>query len=462
MKKWKIDIKRAWVYIFLLFMLLLPLQMIAKSLFLTIIIFILVIFLCLKFNIPKFPLFLFIFTFITRLVVVFLIDTPPISDFEYLYEASQDIINNDYSFTNSNYFQTWAYQVGFAWVQSLFLRIVNSITFLKIINCLVSAFTTILIYLISKEFVSEKSSKVSSIIYALLPFTITYVTVLSNQYLSSLLICFALYIIISNKIKFSDTKKYLISAILLAMADVIRPESIIPLFSIVLFLLLTINKANLKNNLKNILVTVGTYFCVTLIISSVFQVTGLAPNGLKNNDPYWKFVCGFNHETEGRYATEHVDTIGNFAAEKEIIKNQILVSPLKLTSLFLNKIDGFWLSTTLDWTFLHLYGKYIILPFGSIYIDDLVDFLCMLNNYMMYILYILMIIGIYKYIKKKDYNKNILLLLNQVFVTFGVYLLIEVQPRYLYYIQIIVVILASVGIEEILNYLKRNKRLKIR
>lgn len=461
MKKRKVDIKNVWVYIFLLFMLLLPLQMIAKSLLLTIIIFTLVIFLCFRFNIPKFPLLLFIFTFITRLVVVFVVDTPPVSDFSILYDASQGIINKDYSFLNSSYFQTWSYQIGFVWVQSLLLRIVNSVTFLQIINCLLSTLTTMLIYLISKEFVSEKSSKVSSVIYAFLPFTLTYVTVLTNQHLSSLLICLSLYVIISNKIKLSDTKKYIISAILLAIANVIRPESIIPLFSIVLFLLLTMNKINFKKNLKNILVTVGTYFCLTLLISSVFQITGLAPEGLKNNDPYWKFVCGFNYESGGRYAAEHVGTIGNFVAEKEIIKKQILVSPLKLTKLFLNKIDVFWLRTTLDWSFHHFYGKYIILPFGSIYINNLVNLLSMINNYMMNILYILMIIGVYKYIKKKNYNKNILLLINQVFVTFGVYLLIEVQPRYLYYIQIIVTILASFGIEEILNYLK-GKKVKIK
>ena len=54
---------------------------------------------------------------------------------------------------------------------------------------------------------------------------------------------------------------------------------------------------------------------------------------------------------------------------------------------------------------------------------------------------------------------KILILINQVFVTLGVYMLIEVQPRYVYFIQITTVILMGIGIEYICENYKKYRRL---
>lgn len=459
-KNIKFDIRKIWVYIFLLFMLILPFNFISKYLLISILLFGVIIYFSRKINISKFPFFLFLFSFLIRLAVVFIIKTPPESDFLVLYNASKNVLSNNYSFLNDTYFSLWTYQVGFVYVQSLFLMICDSLVFLKVINCVISSALTVLIYLISLEFVNNESSKASSILYVILPFAFSYVTVLTNQHLSSLLIYFAIYIIISKRFKISETRKYILAAVLMVIANVIRPESIIPIFSIILFLLLTISKKNVRENIKNILALVGTYFCLTIFISSIFSVTNLAPGGLKNNDPYWKFVLGFNHETGGKYSSDDYAVINNHEASKQLIKERIFTSPVRLIKLFNNKVKTFWLYDTLSWSFNFIYDKCIILGDYVIYISTLVNILESINNNMMYIVYILLIIGVYRYIQKKNYNKYILILINQMFVTFGVYLLIEVQPRYSYHIQITAFILASLGIEVITNYLSKNKKKK--
>ena len=46
---------------------------------------------------------------------------------------------------------------------------------------------------------------------------------------------------------------------------------------------------------------------------------------------------------------------------------------------------------------------------------------------------------------KKNADPALLLILNQIFVTFGVYLIIEIQVRYIYFVQISVLIAAATG-----------------
>ncbi|MBE6153707.1 MAG: hypothetical protein E7166_05740 [Firmicutes bacterium] len=115
--------------------------------------------------------------------------------------ASRSLLGGDTSFNNSTYFNLWAYQIGFVTYQTLLLKICNSVFFLKIVNCIISSSICVLIYLISKEFVKEKSAQIVSIIYSFLVFTISYTSVLSNQHISTFLIYLSLYILIAKKLK---------------------------------------------------------------------------------------------------------------------------------------------------------------------------------------------------------------------------------------------------------------------
>ena len=73
-------------------------------------------------------------------------------------------------------------------------------------------------------------------------------------------------------------------------------------------------------------------------------------------------------------------------------------------------------------------------------------------------MYILLLIGIVAYIKKENRSNNVLSILSQVFVTFSVFLLVEVQARYIFHIQLSIFILAALGIDFLGDLLKDSKK----
>ena len=436
-----------WVYLFLLIFSVVPIIFVKIELPLVIILLVFLMWLNNKLKITKFPLILFIFSLLLRITIVLLVDTPPVSDFEVLYNASKSINIHDFSFNNTSYFYYWAYQIGFVFIQSLFLKIINSIMFLKIINCFVTSGICVLTYYISKEFIREKYARVVATFYTVMIFPLTYVTVLTNQHLSTLFIYLALYFLISKKGRISDFKKYLLSGVLISLGNIIRPEGIITIFSIVLYLLFVLKKENLKNTIKNILTLVSSYYLVFIICSNLFIISGIGPYGLSNNAPYWKFVLGFNYDTVGQYSDSDAYVLGNKDEAYNLIKSRVLDKPLKLVKLFFKKSDIFWNRSTLNWTFYDFYDNNIFIFGRSYKVIEITNKLNKYNENSLLVMYILMIIGIFNYINKKEWNKKVLLLINQVFITFGVYLLIEIQTRYAYFIEISTVMLMGLGIE---------------
>ena len=443
--------EKVWIYIFLVLFALVPIISIDKSIFFSILFFLLILFFIKKIKIKKFPLFLFLVSLFARIVICLTIDTQPVSDFAVLLNAARSINLGDYTFNNSVYFGTWAYQIGFTFFQSLLLKIVDNILIIKIFDCFITAGICLLIYYISREFMREKIARIVSIIYSFMIFPLTYVTVITNQHLSSFLIYLAIFILITDKLKIKETYKYIIVGILISFGNIIRPEGIITIMAIIIYLLVTIKKDTIKNVIKNIIALLFSYYIIFFVCSSLFILSGIGPNGLKNNAPYWKFVLGFNHETAGGYCEADTYVIGNKEYAYDLIKKRISVNPVKTGILFVKKINNFWNKSTLDWTFSDYYKN-----------NNTKIIISKLNNYnekCVFIMYILMIIGIFNYIKKKNWNKKIILLINQVFITFGVYLLIEIQPRYAYFIQISTVILMGFGIEYLSIKLNSKKNL---
>lgn len=448
------NIKNLWVLLFLAFFISVPLSLLPEGSFVAIVLFAAVLLLINKFDIKHFSLFLFILALMVRICVVIMVPTPPISDFEVLFEASQQMVAGRNDYLNNSYFHSWAYQIGFVFFQSVFLRVWNNVMILKILNCFFSAATCVLVYKIAYEFTSKKAAQCAALIYSFLPFPLLYITILSNQFASSFFIYFGFYILISKKIKWKEHIKYSIFAALLAFANVLRPESIIPLFATVLFLLINSKKDNIKRNLINVIILITVYYSVFNLINHLFVVSGLSPLGLVNNDPLWKFVAGFNHATHGQYSNDDLVLLQTMS-EMELIKSRLFVPVSELIELFNNKIKVFWCGESVSWAFSDFYQEGLPFFGTALRITDDVTIAERVSKWAMIISYLLVVLGIVKCFKTRNVNSDILLIVNQIFVTFGVYLLIEVQPRYIYHIQISVLIIAAVGIGVIIDSTKK-------
>lgn len=449
-------IAKWWSYIFLLFFFCIPLQLVSAPLAWAVLYFGIGIMLVKKTPVSSFPVVLFLLALVSRVFVVSVLKTPPESDFEMMYQASLGICKGDFSFLETDYFRLWPYQTGFVYFQSILLRIWNNILILKLFNCLMAAGTVVLVYLIALEFCDKNAASLASLLYCFLPYPLFFVSVLSNQFASSFLIYLGLYLLITDRISMHTHIRHAVFALLLVLSNILRPEGLVPLVALTLYLLITANKSNLRQNIVNLALVLGIYFAASKLISALFAATGLSPLGLSKSDPLWKFVLGLNHETGGTYAVGDEPLLGNREAELRIIKERLAAPVSAHWALLREKIETFWGKYPLSWSFNYCMSTGIPMFGRSLYIADDMENMHQFTKHIMTAMYWLAGGGTFLYMRQKKGDHKILLIVNQVFVTFGVYLLIEVQARYSYYVQPCIFILAALAFS-ILNR-KREKQ----
>jgi len=411
-----------------------------------------------KTKIKNFALFLFIYSFIVRIITVILLKTPIESDFKILYDASIKLLNGDLSFNELPYFKLWGYQIGQVVYQAGLLRICNNVIFLKIINCLISSGTVVLVYLICKELFKEKTSRAVSLLYSLFLFPILFNSVLSNQILSTFLTYLAIYILFAKKFdNWHVFVRHIIVGLLFGLANIIRPEGIVILATIIIFYILTLKKKQLKETLKKVCSILFSYYTVTTLASLVLIITNISPIGLKNNDPLWKFVLGFNHETVGMYSTNDEYASGDKKIEIQLIKERTIESVEKVPILFVKKVRNFWFTSDIYWSNNYLEQEEINILGFKFNGSSVNEILNKYNKYIYYFMYICMFVGIYKTRKddKRDLSKFLTIL---VCAYIGVYLLIEIMPRYAYLPQVALFILSGYGIEYLLKLLEVKRK----
>lgn len=202
----------------------------------------------------------------------------------------------------------------------------------------------------------------------------------------------------------------------------------------------------IKKTLVGICIVCLTYFAITLTVSFIIQVTNINHNGLKNNNPLWKFVCGSDYETGGCYSIRGEAVFGNIEQEKTfIIQNYKSLNLKTMLKFFVGKIRNFWtISEGYYWAFADSWvdGRFI-------------------DKYVLYdlsiytFIFISTLISIFTGIREKRNGKTLLVLI--LLVNFAVYLLIEIQVRYSYTVKIIMFILATDGINQLLLLIKSYK-----
>ena len=383
---------------------------------------------------------LFLFSFFLRLLVVLCIHTDIVSDFGLMYKASLELVSGTRDYLNNVYFLTWAYQMGHVVYQALLLSMFESVTFLKIVNALVTSLIVVFVYLLGREVGGEKGSRIASVLYAIFPFPLFLNTVLTNQHLPMLLILIAIYLGFRLNEKKLQIPLCIGIGLLLSLSNILRTETIVIIGAIVVLGGYLFQKDSFRFIAIRLGILLLTYFLSFQLASFCLVQTGISPNGLQNGNPTWKFVEGFNYDTDGMYSKED----SSLYATDPVLSKQVLKERLreveKMPLLFLKKIYIQWFRSDLSWTFNT--GEYPVLFSISNFI-----------NQMVIVLFHGLALSSLLFLKKKNYLQ-ILLTITIVFYV-GTYLLIEVMPRYAYSVQILEAILASVTISKLL---KREER----
>lgn len=392
----------------------------------------------------KIIIFLFLFAFVIRIGVILWIDTPVISDFKTMLDASKELVNGTDAYKSTPYFICWGYQMGHVIYQAILLNIINSITFLKIVNAIVTSSTVIMIYLIGKELSTTKAAIIISIIYSIFLFPLLLNTVLTNQLLPMLLILIAIYLWMKKK---KENKLMpVIIGILLGISNMLRSETIVIIIAFVLYtIFLMIKKENRKALIINLCLIIISYFTLTTATSFVLKATDISSSGLENKNSSWKFLEGLNVETRGQYS--EYDAVKYSYDKKKTtkeLKKRIQEEWQQYPLLFAKKTKILWLNSDLSWSLGHIENQEDLKLYEGI------------NQIFIYFFVIMSLLSAIT-LFKKTYKKEQILILLILFIYFGVYLFIEVMPRYAYSLQIFEALLASITLGYILDNKKISK-----
>ena len=396
-----------------------------------------------KVKIKRFMMFLILFSLVTKIVCVLILKTPILVDYWIMYEASQNMINGDYSFVNKLYFLTWGYQLFHVFYEAFVLGFMNDILVLKILNCIYSTVITIMIYLITRKITSENTARIVSLLYSIAIYPLYLNSVLGNQQLALMLMLIGIYILL---FKNNNIKNLIIVGILIALSNLERPEAIIYLLTILVYYIISNQK--LKITIKNCFIIFITYFIITKGSSFFLIKSGINDIGFENKNPYWKFVTGFSYDTNGIYNLDDVyyaDVSNVDDTKKEAINRISQVH--KWPRLFYEKTKIIWLYNGLEECF---NAKSINIS------DDLKQIIFNYIKIMNMVIIILVLVGLYK---NKNINHTTKFFLINILIYFAVYLIIEVHIRYYFNPQVSMFILSSIGIERVLNYIDNRKRI---
>jgi hypothetical protein len=400
-------------------------------------------------KIKHFGLILFAVSLIIRLIFIMVANFEQVYDFKTLLEASKMFAKGDYSFNTWYHFHTWGYQTAFVIYQGVLLKLFNSIFILKLLNVIYSSLIVVIVYKLGlKISKNEKSSRIVSLLYMIFPFYLFLNSVLLNSHLATLLSYIGIFFLLKEEPKYKD---YLFGGILIALGNLIRPEGIIIVLTVIVYKLITLKKENIKKIIISLLIFLSSYFILCNGASFLVKVSNINPSGLQNKDPLWKFLLGFNYESCGYY----VEDDARFQVSKEIemneIKRRALEDPIRTGKLMVCKVDRFWLSSGLEDEMGSFNDKSFNILGINIKFSRIKDMAIILNKGINIIILTLMLLGLV--VNRKNIKNEVLFLLIMILITFGIYLFIEIQPRYLYFVHVSVFALATLGI----NYIQELK-----
>ena len=385
-----------------------------------------------------FPVYLFLFAFIIRLIWILSIDTQPISDFKIMYDGAMDIVNgNKDALLNNYYFNTWVYQLGYTMFLAILLKIFSgSLLALKIVNTIIICLIPVIIYLIINKLTLEKYARISSILYSIYISSIINSSVLTNQNLATLLFYLALYILIIN-IK----HKWILVGITLGLGNIIRPEAPIILIAIFLFLIFR-DFTDFRIIKKNILSFIGilfTFIIITKGASFLILKSGYTEYHLSNRDPLWKITCGLNPDTKGTYSHDDLVFLSQFEDRNEGHKTLIttrLDNPVSLLVTMASKTVPMWASNDTSISFAFS---------DNIDNTNLYNALLKLEKIQYIIIITFALLGVINMIREKSKFNYSFLFLIILIGYFLAHLILEVQPRYRYFAIPIFFIMAAYG-----------------
>ena len=393
-----------------------------------------------KESIKHWEVFLFIIAFFIRIVSIFFLNVEIADDFKTMYEASLSLLKGNLDFMNGFYFRTYPFQLGLTLYQAVLLKIYHDVIILKIFNSIYTSFIIVYLYKISKLFVKEKIARMVSFSYLFYLYPLYLNSVLTNQHIPAFLMLIAIYFVIT---KMDSIKSAFWVAIILGVANFFRTESIIMIMAIVIFKFVFITRQTVKKTLLYLFIVLVSYFSFTTMTNQIIMHSPLntavsEEAKLDKNVTLWKFYCGLSTKHNGIYNEEDQNMYFNTDQEKELLMERIKNDKFRFPVLFLKKEVILWTQTNYDLRILN--------PFQGFWYSLVLSFNQGYLNFVM-LLFVISLIP-----KKEEERKEVLFIKLLIGLYFGIYLFIEISPRYAYNLHMLVFLLLGIGVERIIDF----------
>lgn len=390
--------------------------------------------------------------FAARLVYLLLIPTDILTDFWLLYNAAEQTAAGDMSWAHAEggYFYNWAYQIPFVLYQAGVLKVFGSVWALKIFNLLFMAGIDLFIYLIARCFFSGRAAACAALLYAVWPGSFHTASLLTNQHIAAFFTLWGLYTALRGRRRFSPAA----AGVLLSVGNLMRPEGIVSLAAVscccVCLMLSSPGRTGLRRIIFGLVLLLGAYFLTGKAAELVLTLSGLAPHGIGNNVPEWKFVLGLDFTGPyGGYSdkNEYILAITDSAVRRQETVNIISQSFRECESVpgfFLGKIRAMWgAGEDFSWSMYGIDTDYSVLP--GVTLAGFRSWLTVWEKGVYILVWLLSAVSCFSgaFGKKAQSAPGKTLCAAMLCLAFGAYLLIEVQTRYRYFIMPLVFCLAA-------------------
>ena len=403
-----------------------------------------------------FPAALFLVRFALALFFILWLNSQPVQDFATMYSAARQLAQGSREYLNNIYFFNWAYQSAFVAYEAVVISLFGpSLLPLQLLNAVYLAGTNVLVYLIAKRFLPEKTAMAVGVLYALYPAPLFLAGVLTNQHLSVFLLYGALYLLLGKEL---TPLRALGAGAIIALGNAIRPIGVIMMLAAVLWLLiLAACKMDWKHVLHSMAVALS-YFAIGAALSGLIVANGINPEGLSNNQPMWKFVVGLNQDSSGSWNRADYETYLSLPTDQaheamtEAVKERLGVGPAALADLALRKSAVMWAGNEdLYWGFGHLEQEAPALTFSvTLSWNSMQLLLGSIDKGIYLLVFGLALVGLIVRLCKSERCGRSLPLVLLLCGYYAVHLIVEVQSRYRYFLMPCVFLLAGIALSGLL------------
>lgn len=377
-----------------------------------------------------------------RLGWMLVVRTPVQSDFGLMLDAARQAAAGDFSWTGpeGSYFWRWSYQIPFVLYEALVWKLIPSLWALKGMNLLFMVGIDALIYAIARRFLPARAALVTALLYAVYPASIHMSAVLTNQHIATFFLLLGVWLVLTGK----GWPQMLLAGACFAIENLMRSEAIVFLATLLccalcLFLRFP-RRETAKRLAAGVLAVLVAYAGVSRAVGAGLTAAGAAPYGVTNRMPQWLFVLGLDAAGNGGYSERnaHVLTIlddGARAAETRRIIDQSFRQRGDAVGFFAEKTAFMWAQEeSFYWStgYLDPAAK----PMG-ISVDAALKLLSTAEKALYLLAWSSMPLAAWILFlgKEEDWaGGGAFFCLIAVCAAFCAYLLIEVQPRYRYFI----------------------------